>query len=489
MRNLVKGTNIIKSTKTNFLNEIFENSIIEQQYIKYLKNQEIKIISFDIFDTLFFRKCRTPENIFLQMGNSNLIKKFFVDAENFKKFRVNCEKEVYKKSNDEEILLRDIYNIFPINEKQKKDMISLELEIERENLFLNKHIFRWIKLAKNFDKRIIITSDMYLSLEQILNVALSKLEYISVIDDFYISSEIGLRKSTGKLFEYILKVNNIKANEVLHIGDNISSDINIANAIGINTIYYNYAKKFQVVLENEKIYLKEDFLERDYLRLLSFLSNPHKDEENSFFYEMGSCFFGPLLWEFSIWLNEIVEQQNIKQLNFFMREGFTFEKIFKLLFPNIKTTKVDISRESTNFLTLNLNDLGELNFNKFKEFKVKDFYEVYLLKINDEKIKEVENQEFKDIEFKEYIINDINNRINEVEININFQRECLKKYFRTLKINKNSTFIDFGGGATVINRINKSFFKNNSSKFDILFFIHNEGVKNSIPNRIFYFKS
>ena len=474
-------------SKNKILNKVFEDSIIEQEYINHLKNEDIKIISFDIFDTLFFRKCRTPENIFLQMEKNNLIKELFIDAENFKKFRINCEKEVYKNSKNEEVLLKDIYNIFPITQKQKQKLLALELKIEQKNLFINKHIYRWIKLAKNFGKKIILTSDMYLSLKEIRKVALNKFEDISIIDNFYISSEIGLRKSSGKLFEYILNKNNINANEMVHIGDNISSDINIANAIGISTIYYNYDKNFQLVLENEKTYLKESFLEKDYLRFLSYLTNPYKNEEAKFFYEIGSCFFGPILWEFSIWLNQIAQQQSIKQLNFLMREGFTFEKVFKLLFPDIKATRVDISRESTNFLTLNLNDLGELNFNKFKKFKVKDFYETYFLQIDDEKIKRVENQELKNIEFKEYIINDINNRINEVRENISFQRNLLKEYFKTLGIDKNSIFIDFGGGATVINRINNSFFKNNSSKFDILFFIHNEGVKNSTPNRIFSF--
>lgn len=63
----------------------------------------------------------------------------------------------------------------------------------------------------------------------------------------------------------------------------------------------------------------------------------------------------------------------------------------------------------------------------------------------------------------------------------------LKEYFKTLEVNESSTFIDFGGGATVINRINNCFFENASSKLDILFFMHSEGVKNSIPNRIFSF--
>ena len=170
-----------------------------------------------------------------------------------------------------------------------------------------------------------------------------------------------------------------------------------------------------------------------------------------------------------------------------MREGFTFEKVFNRLFPDIKTSKVEVSRESTNFLNLNLDDLSEVNFNKFKEFKVKDFYVAYFLEINDEKIKSIENELLKNLESIHYITDDILSRKDEIIKNINYQKKALMKYLKNLKINGKSTFIDFGGGATVINRINNSFFKNNSSKFDILFFIHNEGVKNSIPNRIFSF--
>ncbi len=61
------------------------------------------------------------------------------------------------------------------------------------------------------------------------------------------------------------------------------------------------------------------------------------------------------------------------------------------------------------------------------------------------------------------------------------------KYLKNLKINEKSTFIDFGGGATVINRLNKKLFNKNYSKIDLLFFLHSEGLKNSLPNRLFSF--
>lgn len=470
-----------------FLDEIFSNSIIEQEYIKYLENENIKIISFDIFDTLFFRKCGISENIFLEMGKNDLIKHLFLDPENFKNYRINCEKEAYKKTKKEEIVFNDIYDNFLIPQNKIKKLKKLELIIENNNLYLNEHIFRWIKLAKKYNKKIILISDMYLSLKEISKIALYKIKDTSLIDNIYISSEIGFKKATGKLFEYVLNENYIKNSEIVHIGDNIRSDINIANDIGIKSIYYNYDKNFQLVLDNERIYLNDRFIPKDYLRFLSYLSNPYKEGEEKFFYEMGSCFFGQILWEFSIWLKDIIDKYNIKQLNFFMREGYTFEKVFNLLFPDIKTSKVEISRESTNFLTLDLDDLSKLNFNKFKEFKVKDFYAGYFLDIKDEKIKIFENEEFKNIEFIEYVINDILSRKKEIKKNISLQKRALKKYLKSLNIDRNSTFIDFGGGATVINRLNKNLFKNSFSKIDLLFFIHNEGLRNSVPNRIFSF--
>lgn len=40
----------------------------------------------------------------------------------------------------------------------------------------------------------------------------------------YVSSEYALTKRTGNLFKKVLEIEGVKANEVLHIGDNLRSD-------------------------------------------------------------------------------------------------------------------------------------------------------------------------------------------------------------------------------------------------------------------------
>lgn len=464
-------------------NNIFNDSVINRKFFKALLNPQITTISFDIFDTLFFRKCGTPENIFKLMGDKKCVSKYFIDSEVFKSYRINSERQAFNNKVTEDISLQDIYKYLPIDEDKKSAIYALELEIEKENLILNKHIYHWLTLAKEHGKKIILTSDMYLSLEEITLVALSKMPEQNIIDKYYISSEIGYRKSTGNLYQYFLKDNNICASEVLHIGDNQSSDINIANAIGLTTIHYNYDQKFRARLENESIYLKGHHIEKDYNRLLSYMANPYQDEQKEFFYHLGSSIFGPLLWEFSIWLQKIKKEQGIEKLNFFMREGFTFEKAFKLIYPNTKTQTIKVSRESTNFLMLNPDNIEELNLSNFRSFTVADFYEMFFLKITDTELFSSRNEKLIDNKLKQQVFNDISNRRKEIQSIIKSQHQALTKYFETLGVNGNSTFIDFGGGGTVFKRLNTNFFNSEKSKVDILFYSHQEGVKKLLEYR------
>lgn len=58
------------------MNHIFEKSAVEQEYIKLLQQEEIRIVSFDIFDTLVFRKVAQPQEIFKRLVNINLSNNF-----------------------------------------------------------------------------------------------------------------------------------------------------------------------------------------------------------------------------------------------------------------------------------------------------------------------------------------------------------------------------------------------------------------------------
>ena len=52
----------------------------------------------------------------------------------------------------------------------------------------------------------------------------------------YVSSEYALTKRTGNLFKKVLELEGVKANEVLHIGDNLRSDVIRPRLIGMKSV-------------------------------------------------------------------------------------------------------------------------------------------------------------------------------------------------------------------------------------------------------------
>ena len=52
----------------------------------------------------------------------------------------------------------------------------------------------------------------------------------------YVSSEYALTKRTGKLFKKVLELESVSPNEVLHIGDNLRSDVIRPRLIGMKSV-------------------------------------------------------------------------------------------------------------------------------------------------------------------------------------------------------------------------------------------------------------
>ena len=62
------------------------------------------------------------------------------------------------------------------------------------------------------------------------------------------------------------------------------------------------------------------------LRILSALQNSFTDEEQKFYFNLGATIYGPLIFEFVSWLNDVCIGNRIKQIAFLMREGRIFKK-------------------------------------------------------------------------------------------------------------------------------------------------------------------
>ena len=121
------------------------------------------IISFDIFDTLIFRPFDDPTALFFLLGE----RLGFMD---FRRIRVEAEqdarREKYAETGSYEVNLEEIWN--RLEEKtglSAKRGMELEMELERRYCYGNPFMLRVFRRLADLGKRIVITSDMYLSRE------------------------------------------------------------------------------------------------------------------------------------------------------------------------------------------------------------------------------------------------------------------------------------------------------------------------------------
>ena len=145
-----------------------------------------KVISFDLFDTLVIRIFDNPEILFDLIG-----KKFNIT--NFKAIRTSmqnkCGIELQKKYKYPHANIDEIYDFISNNTKIENvnKIMTYEIKEEENIIYQNKKMYEAYLFAKKHNKRVIVTSDMYLK-KQTINNILRKCEY-NDIDRLYLSSE------------------------------------------------------------------------------------------------------------------------------------------------------------------------------------------------------------------------------------------------------------------------------------------------------------
>ncbi|ORY21238.1 hypothetical protein LY90DRAFT_632997 [Neocallimastix californiae] len=329
-----QGNNIYITNKQyleNFNNDNFTiNSTADYNYKKTdilfnnLKNviDQYSIISFDIFDTLLIRPYVEPKDLFVHLENLN-------NATGFAKSRIEAESNIRKKKSHkfEEITFDDIYQqIEPKYKWLKEKELELEYNSLKARSFL-KDIYNYAILKK---KRVLIISDMYLS-KNFLEKVLKKCGYENY-EHLFISSEYGKTKSSGLLYSIILKELNISSKNILHIGDNLRSDISIPREIGINA--FHIPKVVEFLFETDpriKAFYMNHNNNLGASILLGLLASHNENAYKNYWYEFGYKYAGPVIFGYMQWLDEKIRADEIKKVLFVSRDGYTLEKVFNLI--------------------------------------------------------------------------------------------------------------------------------------------------------------
>lgn len=358
-------------------------------------DKNIKYVSFDIFDTLIKRPFFKPDDLFI------LLNKYFREYTNgasgmdFSKIRVYCERlarEEIETDKYQEVTLDEIYRTIEkeygidkeILEKLKNKEIEYEIRFcERRNIG-----YELYTLALSIGKKVIFTSDMYLS-KEIIQKILEKNGYIDN-EKLYLSSEIKLAKSKGDLFKYVLEDLKITGTELLHIGDNYLSDVEMPKKLKINAMHL--PKAIDVALsENRvncfsKMFTQNMPFWRDNANSINFIGirtmlamsankyfdNPFKSfNETSDFnadpYLIGYYVLGMYTFGITKWLLEQTSEKNYKNLVFMARDGYLPMEAYKRmkhLYENVPQEKyLYVSRKSLVPITI----MNKLDFYKLPE--------------------------------------------------------------------------------------------------------------------------
>ncbi len=302
------------------------------------KIKHYDVVSFDIFDTLIKRNVSSPTDVFYLAAQKCFSEDLLVSS--FEQARIEAEKIARSNKNKEEIGLTEIYeeldNRFTDYSESLKQMeIETEIEVSYSNPVMKK-VYEWC--VRN-NKRIILITDMYLD-KTVIEEILNKNGYIGHYSIF-VSSEIGLQKSTGNLFRFVMQEQQIEGKKWIHIGDSLKGDYLGPKRNGISAIRIaSNPSRTQYIKKIRKTSLVWNSLEE--------LLSGHLIGNETSYYRYGLEALSPLISGFCIWLHNKAINERIDTLFFLSRDGFLLQKAYKELYGSkaIKNSYLYISRRA-----------------------------------------------------------------------------------------------------------------------------------------------
>lgn len=379
---------VSKKDRASFFNSITTPICSKYDYYEEMKesiaSEKCKAVSFDVFDTLVLRNVYAPTDLFhlldreyekvFELASYNRFQLIRIAAENV------CRKRVFEAHGEyEDITIDEIYttiaDLYNLNLQKLELLKKKEIELEYEFCIPRQTGKELFELAKDSGKKIVITSDMYLSKEDIKGI-LDKCGY-KEITDVYVSSETRRGKYTGSVYKHLAKWLRCHKEEIVHIGDNYKTDVEQAIKYGIKA--YHLPKCSDLFWGNEMDCVKGapaavifglNGSENDYscstrynfgVRCLlsqvvnKFFDNPFTgfNSESDFDvdpYFIGYFALGMHLWSVAKWIKQ--NAGDYRKIHFLSRDGYVIKKVYDIINKGNSLTPSEYTYMSRNLIVL-----------------------------------------------------------------------------------------------------------------------------------------
>jgi len=221
------------STDKKFIIETYYNDNFESLKANM---SLVNTVSFDLFDTIFIRKYHFADYAKKLLGDELTREGIVESSKEFMKIRNSIELEIRKeKKFIGDVSIEEVYSrlakIFNISYEKANYFMQREFEIDLEMIIPRSKMVELINsLVVEDGKKIFFITDIYYTkkqIEQLISVCDIKVPF-----ELYVSSDNGLRKDNGTVWEHLRNKKVLNLTEHLHVGDNLVSDIQIPSDFG-----------------------------------------------------------------------------------------------------------------------------------------------------------------------------------------------------------------------------------------------------------------
>ena len=299
----------------------------------------VRLVSFDIFDTLLVRPCLAPDSALAFFGSQ--VETRHPELAGFFNRRRAAETQVRQaKRWAGDVSLKEIYAQLAhdsnIDTQLADALMTEELALEQRMLRPREGMREVLAEARMNGHRVIVISDTYFP-QAFIEGLFDRLDLRQYIDQFYLSCECNARKDRGDLWDYVARRESVDCSQWLHIGDNEQSDIQACSDRRIHCFHVMHPGTV-LELTGFQRHATEGWAPDLALgpAMLAMANSPFTAVSNRVATlpdaeAFGFAVFGPLVLAFTGWLASHPALPLQNKMLFLSREGFLLQKAYELL--------------------------------------------------------------------------------------------------------------------------------------------------------------
>lgn len=295
------------------------------------------VYSFDVFDTCLVRHFARPTDAFYALAERVLPDGAGDEAAvgSFVSARVAAEERARRRSDAEDVDLDAIYRCFTELTDWGLDK-GAAMQAERDLEIAAVHPIaatrRRIEALRARGARIVFVSDMYLGSSTIRSM-LARHGMATPEDAIYVSSDVGLTKRSGRLYDHVLSAEGIRAEQLLHRGDDPDTDLIPAMRRGVAVDAVRHVR----LNRHERAMIEQGHASPAALSALAGaarvarLSPAGHGDDQAALSAVAADIVAPLLTSYVAWVARDATERGIERLYFVSRDGQVLMQLAEVL--------------------------------------------------------------------------------------------------------------------------------------------------------------